>query len=449
MVPRTEYSHILHNILDRCLPREQEEPGEEILMPSASELHFAGVEFVPDAGDNLFKFKFKFGEYKGLFGRCRRARFVIPPLVMNDDTELYIRNLIVFEQYCPGVSENITSYAFVKDMLVNSDRDIQVLEKAKGQETDPIFGNSMTVYTVENDLVLLENQIPFFVLEKLFQLTVGRIPDRSDNNWSLTNYVWGCYEKKVSPVGDSTNARTWCSPSEYCVLCFGDKQENSARAKKKVLLTEYYHILHYIHDRCLPREQEEPGEVILMPSASELHFAGVEFVPDGGDNLFKFKFSKYKGLFGRCRRARLVIPPLVINDDTELYLRNLIAFEQYCPGISENITSYAFVMDMLVNSDKDIQVLEKAKVMRNYLGASRDATNLFNRLCKETALGEFVFAETCNRANDYSKSFWPQHMAHLRRTYFASPWTFIAFCVGFMAFVISLVEFVRSFLKKE
>ncbi|KAI8556943.1 hypothetical protein RHMOL_Rhmol05G0296300 [Rhododendron molle] len=306
----------------------------------------------------------------------------------------------------------------------------------------------MTVYTVENDLVLLENQIPFFVLEKLFQLTVGRIPDRPDNNWSLSNYVWGCYEKKVSPLGDSTNEKTWCSPREYCVPCFGNKRENSARAKKKVR-TEYYHILHNIHDRCLPPEQEEPGEVILMPSASELHFAGVEFVPDTGDNLFKFKFSEYKGLFGNCRRACFVIPPLVINDDTELYLRNLIAFEQYCPGISENITSYAFVMDMLVNSDTDVQVLEKAKVMRNYLGASRDATNLFNRLCKETALGEFVFAETCTRANDYSKRFWPKHMTHLSRTYFASPWMFIAFCVGFLAFVISLVEFAHSFLKKK
>ncbi|KAI8556946.1 hypothetical protein RHMOL_Rhmol05G0296600 [Rhododendron molle] len=301
----------------------------------------------------------------------------------------------------------------------------------------------MTVCTVENDLVLLENQIPFFVLEKLFPLTVGQILDRHDKDWSLTDYVWGCYEKKLRPVGDSTNAKL--------LWVFGDKRRNSTRATNEgVRSAEFYHILHNLHDRFLPREQEKPGEVKHMPSASELYFAGVKFAPDAtGNNLFKFKFSETKGLFWMCRRGRFVIPPLEIYDDTELYLRNLIAFEQCCPGVPQNVTSYAFVMDLLVNSDEDVQVLENAKVMRNYLGAKKDATNLFNELCKETAIGEFVFAEACIKATRYSKSFWPKHVIHLRRTYFASPWTFIAFCVGFTAFVISLVEFVRSFLKKE
>ncbi|KAI8556124.1 hypothetical protein RHMOL_Rhmol05G0227700 [Rhododendron molle] len=133
---------------------------------------------------------------------------------------------------------------------------------------------------------------------------------------------------------------------------------DSTRAtKEEVPSAEYYHILHNLHDRCLPLDQqEEPGEVKHMPSASELYFAGVKFAPDApGNNLFKFKFSEAKGLFWMCRRARFVIPPLAIYDDTELYLRNLIAFEQCCPGVPQNVTSYAFVMGLLVNSNQDVQ----------------------------------------------------------------------------------------------
>ncbi|XP_058217029.1 UPF0481 protein At3g47200-like [Rhododendron vialii] len=306
----------------------------------------------------------------------------------------------------------------------------------------------MTIWTLENDLVLLENQIPFFVLEKLFQLTVGRIQDRVDKNWSLTDYVWQCYGKKMRRVGNSTNAKTSCLPRDCVLRVYGNEQDDPKTEKEKDPSAGYYHILHNLHDRYVPRDHQTVQEDIAeMPSASELYFAGVKFVPgpDAGDSQFKFKFTEPKGLWWWCCRARFVIPPLQLNDDTELYLRNLIAFEQYCPGVSQGVTSYAFVMDMLVNSDKDVEGLEKVKVIRNCLGARKDATDLFNQLCKETALGdrEFVFAETCIEATRYSKRFWPKNMLQLRRTYFASPWTFIAFIVGFMAFVISSVEFVR------
>ncbi|KAE9447603.1 hypothetical protein C3L33_20497, partial [Rhododendron williamsianum] len=291
-------------------------------------------------------------------------------------------------------------------------------------------------------------------------LIVGQIPDRLDKNWLLTDYVWGCYGKKTSPAGDSTNTKTRCSPSDCVLWVFGNKLVNSSTKEEEEegggeedRRANYYHILHKVHDGFLPLVQAKQkasvsDEEVVMPSASELYFAGVKFVPDAsGYNLFKFKFTEPKGLFWRCRRAFFVMPPLMICDETEVYLRNLIAFEQCCPGVSQYVTSYALVMDMLVNSDRDVQVLEKAGVLFNYLGAREDVTDLFNKLCKEIAFGESFFADACIKATQYSKRFWPKNMLHLRRTYFSSPWTFIAFCVGFIVFVMSFVEFVRSFLK--
>ncbi|KAE9447669.1 hypothetical protein C3L33_20430, partial [Rhododendron williamsianum] len=330
-----------------------------------------------------------------------------------------------------------------------------------GPQTDPLcYG--FTFGKVISDLVLLENQIPFFVLETLFPLIVGRIVDRPDEDWSLTNYMRWCYANSIMPERNSNSSggakkSGWCSPSDFVLGVFGSaaaaKEEEGVQSGKNIdhyrTAKYYHHILHNLHYCYLPRDQTKTkiSSQIEMPSASELDYAGVKFVPDAGNDLFKFKFSEPKGLFRWCCRAHFVITPLTIKDSTESLLRNLIAFEQCCPRISQHITSYAEVMDMLVNTDKDIQVLERAGVLRNWLGATEDATDLFNKICKEIIVGEH-FNDTCIKATEYSKHFWPKNMAHVRRTYFDSPWTFIAFVVGFIAFVISLVGFVRDSIKK-
>ncbi|KAI8556937.1 hypothetical protein RHMOL_Rhmol05G0295700 [Rhododendron molle] len=327
--------------------------------------------------------------------------------------------------------------------------------KRQVPQRDPIFGNSLTFYKVQNDLVLLENQIPFFVLEKLFQLTVGVIPNHSNENWSLTDYVRNCYKFWMAPRRNSDNdsaKSAWCSPSDGVLRVLGS---TAAAAEEEVVVVQsaakYYHILHNLHDGYIPSldqtNLETPGEIVVMPSASELAYAGVKFVPDAsGNTLFNIKFIEHTGLFWWCRGARFVIPPLVIEDSTESYLRNLIALEQCCPSISQHVSSYAWLMDILVNSDKDIQVLEKAGVLINYLGTS-EASAILSKLCKECYIGS-NFLNTAIRATEYSTLFWPKNLALLASTYFDSPWTFIAFCVGFIAFVISLVQFARDFGKK-
>ena len=100
-----------------------------------------------------------------------------------------------------------------------------------------------------------------------------------------------------------------------------------------------------------------------------------------------------------------------------------------------------------MKSAKDVEVLQKAGIIQNYLGADQDASNLFNNLCKEVVIEKFFFSETCNQAIKYSKRYWPAAVAHVRRNYFATPWTLIAFCVAFIAFGMSITQFVRNFLK--
>ncbi|XP_057467161.1 UPF0481 protein At3g47200-like [Actinidia eriantha] len=315
-----------------------------------------------------------------------------------------------------------------------------------------VFSSSLMFNTVLQDLLLLENQLSFCVLEKLFHITVDKILDRPPN-YFLFDYVVSYFSNMpMSLEGESTtsNATNCCLPSECVLSLFGNRMnsknvEGVASIKKRK--EEYHHILHILHDHCLPPDPpKEEYHRELMPSASDLDYAGVKFVADTGQDLFKVKFTEGKRCLGRCfHRARFAIPTLSLSNSTEPFLRNLIAFEQCCPGVSCYFTSYAFLMDMLVNSAKDVEVLQKAGIIENYLGADQDASDLFNNLYKEVFVDEFFFADTFNQATKYSKRCWPATRAHVRRKYFATPWTFIAFCVGLIAFGLSITQFVRSF----
>ncbi|THG01954.1 UPF0481 protein At3g47200-like isoform X1 [Camellia sinensis] len=285
------------------------------------------------------------------------------------------------------------------------------LHEEKNKRNDAIFNNILMPTYVRHDLLLLENQLPFFVLNELFNLTVAHIP----GTFPIVEYVFSYFRGLWNSEKNGTP----------------QPQENS----------QYDHILHILHNHyrdhdavSIPRHGDP--SLVIMPCASDLEYAGVKF-----KDSKKIKFHKPRGPF---HRAHFELPTLNLDDSTESFLRNLIAFEQCCHGVPCYFTGYAFLMDTLINNTTDVQVLEKAKIIHNYLGASEDASNLFNNLCKEIVLGEIYFTDTTTAAAEYSKRCWHDAMAHLRRRYFSTPWTFLAFCAGFITFGISIIKFVRA-----
>ncbi|KAE9447663.1 hypothetical protein C3L33_20435, partial [Rhododendron williamsianum] len=308
----------------------------------------------------------------------------------------------------------------------------------KQERFDPIFDNIWTADLVKQDLLLLENQIPFFVLEELFKLTVAKIPD--ENKLSLEEYVLSYFGNVMRPENENcgskkTSCCCCCLPTclpGYCVLSVGDCVLSVGRSTQesehhKLPGHKYYHILHLVHDYELPGGQGENKQkkyTGLEVSASELDYAGVNFAPAEENKLFNVKFKEPPGICWWFHRAEFKIPTLNIDDSTESILRNLIALEQCCPGVQRHFTSYAKFIDMLINSKKDVEVLKKAKVIRNHLGTDADVSRLFNKLCKEVVTGEFYFSEQYQDAYKYSKYSWPKWMAYWKRKYFDSPWAF-------------------------
>ncbi|KAI8003769.1 ABC transporter C family member 2 [Camellia lanceoleosa] len=109
-----------------------------------------------------------------------------------------------------------------------------------------------------------------------------------------------------------------------------------------------------------------------------------------GSSLFDIKFEN----------GVMKIPPLTIEDRTESFFRNLIAYEQYCPDNQLTyITDYVRFMDCLIDSPKDVEILSHRGIIDNWLGDNEVVSMIFNKISDAVTgpSSHFQYANIFNR----------------------------------------------------
>ncbi|KAL8258889.1 hypothetical protein R6Q59_026842 [Mikania micrantha] len=135
----------------------------------------------------------------------------------------------------------------------------------------------------------------------------------------------------------------------------------------------------------------------------------------------------------------LTMPVLSVHDSTELLFRNHIAYEQSFPTQCY-VSSYASVMDKLVNTQDDVAKLVESKVLINIMGSNKEAANMINKICKKVIVSNSYYEEEWDKLNKYCNGSWPKHIAKMRSTYFSSPWSIIALVAGIIRFVLQSLQ---------
>ncbi|XP_028064583.1 uncharacterized protein LOC114267719 [Camellia sinensis] len=260
----------------------------------------------------------------------------------------------------------------------------------KGLHQQLISGSPLTFYPIQHDLLHMENQLPFYVLDKLFLLTKKLMPTSSFSSSSSSSTpppdsLIECVRSYFSTITDlgptvdrSSSNNNKNGPKRSCWK--GVTESVIMKVEK-----DYCHILHILVD-------------------------GFHSFTD------------------------------------ELFFGNLFAFKQCCPGFKRRFTSYAYLIDKLISIVKDVELLEKARVISDYLGSHEEAIHLFNKLGKNVDASPCHFNDAYGQATGYTKRCLPKTIAYLRREYFATPWTTIAFVVAFIGFGITVTKLIQSFL---
>ncbi|XP_076895480.1 UPF0481 protein At3g47200-like [Bidens hawaiensis] len=274
-------------------------------------------------------------------------------------------------------------------------------------------GNMMFVQLTTYDLLLLEDQIPFLVLEDIFKCTISKF----DQTVSLIKVIHAGLER-VNPFKEHKLKGTFDSTT--------------------------HHILGLLHE-CYRSKKTKPLQFSnsRFTSAVELDRAGVNFKHARDTEwalMMEVKSRRLPCVSFFWGKPTLIMPELDINDFTELVLKNLIAYEQLSANVTQYITSYAMAMDMLIDTQEDIAKLVQSKVVVNHIGSNQEAASMINSICKEVGCKDFFYSEQWVEMNRHYNSSWYKNVAWLRRTYFNNPWNGIALFAGIFLFTLTFIQ---------
>ncbi|KAK0589311.1 hypothetical protein LWI29_012464 [Acer saccharum] len=288
---------------------------------------------------------------------------------------------------------------YADDHKVSKDPDDHKVSKAP--DDDPIFSMSCLLEFLKHDLILLENQIPWPVLELLFNMTA------------------------TVPEGKSL--------IELALEFFGNMFSSSKPTIKpnKFANKEIKHILDLLRlSLILPLEKLNTGSGWQpFPCARKIKGSGIKFKKVAPDTILDIRF----------RNGRLEIPPLLVQETTETIFRNLISLEQCLPNCPPIITSYAKLMDNLIDTPEDVEILCENNILDNWLNPG-DATRFFNNLYNDAYVKTFYYHDVCQQVNEYSKRWWPEWRYFYTQNYFTRPWVIVSQIVAAIFLILGFVQ---------
>ncbi|GAB2279634.1 hypothetical protein Dimus_014278 [Dionaea muscipula] len=307
-------------------------------------------------------------------------------------------------------------------------------------ENDPVFSLRSTIISIQRDMIMLENQIPLFVLDKLLNLQPGMSDRKSVAQLALEFFKplmpTGPMPSSTDPLSDESDLNclninltdpTSDQSGLHCLDVFRrslvDKRfQPVSRPRDKILQL----LIHYMTDG---RRQQ------LIHCVIDLKNAGVKFMMKKTDRFWDIKFEN----------GVLEIPRMLVHDGTKSLFFNLIAFEQcHLDSMDHIITSYAIFMDNLINSAEDVSHLHSCGIIEHWLGSDKEVANLFNCLCQEVVFDNdnSSMSELSEKINAYYEKKWNTWIADFSHKHLKNPWAIISLVA---AVILLLLTFAQSF----
>jgi hypothetical protein len=268
------------------------------------------------------------------------------------------------------------------------------------------------------DIWLLENQLPFFIIEELYNLA---FPARS-NYHSFTRLTCEYFEKLVKGLFLHQNKPPMFPYSTFKIMHFAELLRTFSLRQSQ----------------WLKKRNPDKKDNIHLYSASQLDEAGVEFKVGSRECVFNLKFTK----------GVLEIPCLTLYDNTESAFRNLVALEQCHYKVDHYVTDYIRILDFLIDTDKDVDLLVRKGILVNTLGDSNAVTTLVNRLGLQIFLFEMNpnYSCLCEELNTFYKVPCHSWKAILRRDYFSTPWRTASTAAAVILLVLTFIQTIYSII---
>lgn len=322
-----------------------------------------------------------------------------------------VQPLEVRARECYSTNISFTADEFVEILVVDGCFVIELFRKFGGvvafEADDPLLSLSWIYSFLNRDLIRLENQIPFFILQCLFDLT--QTPG-NEAGLSLSNLVLRFFNSILQRSDE-----------------FVEKYQNATGK----------HLLDFLRSTFIPEGYEEPKErkssnTRVIHCISKLRRAGIKLKAAQEDSILAVKF----------RHGAIEMPKIAIDDFMSSFLLNCVAYEQCHRACSKHMTTYATLLDCLINSAKDVEYLCDRNIVENYFGTDAEVARFINNLGKDVSfdIDLCYLAELFNEVNHYYRNHWHVHWASFKYTYFNTPWSFISALAALFLLLLTVTQ---------
>ncbi|MFS7950797.1 hypothetical protein Hanom_Chr07g00587431 [Helianthus anomalus] len=350
------------------------------------------------------------------------------------------------------------------------------------------------------DIVMLENQIPFFLLENMLEFKSQHDSFESCKR-SLNSMLLGLY-KALSPFRVLDNEFNLDQSSHDCTHVLGflyhmmvdphiknqhhqhhdqlstyqgdhDQEQEQEQVQvhetrhkqkrsvdgiisffKRLLLWEplklivsntpmvrlLEHIvsndevkqeLNVVSDDKLPLMEE-----ISIPSVSDLVKAGVGFSPSSG-GIFTIAFDEKSSTF--------FLPVVSVDVNTDVVLRNLVAYEVCKASGPLILTRYTELMNGIIDTKEDAKLLRERGIIVNRLKSDEEVANLWNGMSRCVRLTKVPFLDkVIEDVNMVYGRKWRVKIGKFIKIYVFGSWQFLAFAAVLLVLFLMSVEMVSS-----
>ncbi|KAM3262910.1 hypothetical protein ACQJBY_053199 [Aegilops geniculata] len=286
-----------------------------------------------------------------------------------------------------------------------------------GGDGDLFFNAHNYMYmrgAIISDVLAMENQLPLLLLQTLLRVDYGTTAN------ALTDGDEGVEDQ----TDENINLR---------MLRFLGRQWRPEWVRPLGL-----HPLHLYHSSLTyggPGEPAGQGSMEeIMPSAVEIHEAGVQFHKSETDSLLDVHFK---------RGGMLSMPALMVDDTFEGIFLNLLAFEhQHAPAAGNAVTAYVFFMDNIIDTAEDVSLLKARGIFNNYLGSDDALAKLINdTLSKGVVMSPFsVINKVQREVKNHCRKPWNKWRANFMHTYLRNPWVFISLVAASILLLATVLQ---------
>ncbi|KAI4316361.1 hypothetical protein L6164_024348 [Bauhinia variegata] len=192
-------------------------------------------------------------------------------------------------------------------------------------------------------------------------------------------------------------------------------------------------VLEEAESTALNEKNESPlVEEIEIPSVAELSKIGVKFEPTkGGLNTIQFDIAT----------ATFRLPVIHLNDNSEVVLRNLVAYEACIAPERMVLTRYTELMNGIIDTEEDVRILRESGVLLNRLKSDKAVASLWNGMTISVKATKVpILDKAIEGANAYYSGSWKVKVKKTMKKYVYSSWPCLTFLAANIFIFLSVVE---------